>query len=500
VISLARRLRRIGCRSLLCFVAAASLHAAQSSTGVVNSITAALRARDFDRALELARAAKAQSPHDAQILTLEGMAFSGLGKNQEALSAYDAALTVSPDYLAALEGAAQIEYQAGNDHAVALLERIVRIRPGDSTSHAMLAVLAYRHGDCRTAVEHFRASEGLLFSRKVALEQYGFCLIRLNRAKQAVPLYQRLQEADPKNPRARLRLGTALYLAGQSQAALAALQPVLDDGQVDPDVLDVASSAYEASGNTPRAADLLRRAIVRRPDNPKYYLDFATLCFDHASFRVGIDMLNAGLQKLPNSAPLYLARGILYIQLGDVDQGQADFQHADRLDPQQAFASESKSLAELQTGDSEEALANVRAELKERHDDAFLYYLLAEILDRQGATPGSPQFQQAVRAANRALELQPDLTEARDLLGGLYLKSGELTKAADECRLALRYDASDQVALYHLTQALRKSGNRGEISELLKRLATLREDSRKREALRNRYKLVEIPDSQDTKP
>jgi tetratricopeptide (TPR) repeat protein len=500
VSSVPLRLPMIMRRSLLCLVAAACLQAAQSPTGVVNAITTALHAKDFGRALTLARAAKVQSPRDVQILTLEGMALSGLGRNQEALAAYDAALGASADYLPALEGAAQIEYETGNDRAVSLLDRIVRLRPEDSTSHAMLAVLAYRRGDCKTAVEHFRGSGGLVFSQKVALEQYGFCLIRLNRANEAIPLYRRLQEAEPQNPRARLRLGAALYLAGKSQQAIRALQPALDDPDVDPDILDVASSAYEMSGNTLQAVQLLRRAIVRRPDDPKYYLDFATLSFDHASFRVGIDMLNVGLRQLPDSAPLYLARGILSVQLGDLDRGQADFERVDRLDPEQAFGSESESLTKLQAGNLGEALANVRAQLRDHHDDAFLHYLLAEILDRQGAPPGGPQFREAVRSANRALELRPNLVQARDLLSGLYLKSGELAKATEECRLALRYDASDQVALYHLTQSLRKSGDRAELSGLLQRLAALREDSRKQEAARNRYKLVEIPDGKDQEP
>jgi HEPN domain-containing protein len=45
--------------------------------------------------------------------------------------------------------------------------------------------------------------------------------------------------------------------------------------------------------------------------------------------------------------------------------------------------------------------------------------------------------------------------------------------------------------LYHLIQALRKSGRTDDIPELLKRLADLRMEGTKEEAEHNRYKLVE---------
>jgi len=45
--------------------------------------------------------------------------------------------------------------------------------------------------------------------------------------------------------------------------------------------------------------------------------------------------------------------------------------------------------------------------------------------------------------------------------------------------------------VYHLIQALRKTGNKSELPELLKRLADLRREATKQEEQRNRYKLIE---------
>lgn len=463
---------------------------AQTSSDI-DSITAELRSRDYEQALQLARSSLQQSPNDAKVLTLEGLALSGLDKPREALTSYNAALKISPDYLPALEGAAQIEYKADSNRASALLNRILKIRPDDPTAHAMLGVISYKDRHCKQAVEHFRASGQLIYSQRAALEQYGFCLVSLGQVQDAIPLYQAVLSQAPGDETAGLHVAAAQILADQPKDAIATLQPLLAKEDVSSKTLDLAATAYEKSGDTPRAVELLRKAIVITPDDPKLYLDFSTLCFDHSSFNVGIDMLNAGLQRLPRAAPLYLARGILYIQLAMYDKGEADFETAERLDPRQTFSSESESLAKMEQNRGDDALATVRARLNTHPNDPVLLYFLADALTREGAQPGSPEFKEALSAVSRAVLLKPDFTLAHDLLGSLYFKEGEMGKAIEQCRVALRADPKDEEALYRLIQALRKSGNTSETAELLKRLADLREEDRNTEAARNRYKLVE---------
>lgn len=482
---------------------AVSLGAAQNSGDGANAIAAALRSKDYEQALQLARSSLKQSPNDAKLLTLEGIALSGLGNAHDALMAYDGALKVSPDYLPALEGAAQIEYNAGSSRATPTLNHILKIRPDDPTSHAMLAVISYKDHDCKRAVEHFRASGQLIFSQRAALEQFGFCLVSLGQVKDAIPLYEAVVSQDPSDQQARLHLADAQVLAGEPNDAITTLQPLLTRQDPGSDALDLASAAYEKSGDTPHAVELLRQAIVTTPDNPKLYLDFSSLCFDHSSFDVGIDMLNVGLSRLPRSAPLYLARGILYIQLAKYDKGEADFETAERLDPRQTFSSESESLAKIEQNQGDNALAAVRSRLETHPNDPVLLYLLADSLTRGGAQPGSPQFKEALNAANKAVALDPDLTEARDVLSNLYLKERDLPRVIEQCKIALRTDPKDEEALYRLTQALRKSGKTTEIPELLKRLAALQQADRTEEQTRNRYKLVEptasSPSPQDQK-
>jgi len=463
-------------------------------------IESALRSGQFEQAIELIHAALQQSPKDAKLLTLEGLALSQTGKQKEALDAYNAALTLSPNNLAALEGAAQLEYEAKSKRAIALLNRILAIDPKNETSHAMLAALAYQAHDCATAVKHFHESESAVTAQPAALRGYGACLMRLRRAGEAVSIFEKLASITPNDPHAPYNLAVAQLEADQSQNALATLQPLMAHDSPDADVLALASEAYEKVGDTPHAVETLRQAILANPANAKYYLDFATLSYNHNSYQVGIDVIDAGLKELPKSAELYVARGILYIQLGQYDKGGADFEAAHKLDPSQASASLAQGLAQMQESKLDQALKTVEAQLAQHPNDSFLHYLKAEIISRNGAPAGSEAFKAAVASASRAVQLKPDFTLARNVMGSLYLKSGQVDKAIEQSREAIRYDPSDEVALYHLMQGLRRTKDpEGELPALTKRLAAAREQSKQREASESRYRLYE-PDAQQSEP
>jgi tetratricopeptide (TPR) repeat protein len=366
------------------------------------------------------------------------------------------------------------------------------LRPAEPTSHAMLGVMAYKEHDCVAAVDHFRQARAVLASQPLALEAFGACLMARQQADQALPVFEQLLTMRPADSHARYNLAVVQFEAKQSKQAIETLQPLLEQQNPDTDTLDLASAAYEETGDTPRAVGLLRQAIVVSPRTAKYYVDFAALSYKHESYQVGVDMVNAGLLLLPEVATLYVARGILYIQMGNFEGGQKDFETANKFDPGQASAAVAEGLAQLQQSNLDEALETVREQLKAHPGDSFLHYLKAEVLTQKGLDAGSPEFGEAVEAAAQAVRLKPDFVLARDVLGNLYLKAGQNEQAIEQSRLALRDNPSDQVATYHLLQALRKTkDSRNEIPGLVKKLAALREQSQKPDGVGVRYRLYE---------
>jgi len=217
----------------------------------------------------------------------------------------------------------------------------------------------------------------------------------------------------------------------------------------------------------------------------------AALAATHQSVQVGINAVNDGISLQPNAAPLYFARGVLYVQLADYEKAQGDFEKAYELDPRQSLSVAAQGLMAMHQNDPAGALAGVREKLARQPDDPILLYLEADILAQEGAEPGSPDFEAALRAAKKAVALRPSLGAAHGVLAKLYLESGQYAEAVMRARKAMEIDPDDQGSLYRLVQALRKSGKNDEIPALLKRLAVLRQQAASHTREQNRYKLVE---------
>jgi tetratricopeptide (TPR) repeat protein len=476
-----------------------SLAFSQTPASTTEPISAALRARDFDKAVELSRAALRQAPNNPQLWTLQGIAFASKSDNKQALAAFQQALRISPNNIAALAGAAQIEYQTGSQGAVPLLNHLLQLRPEDPTAHAMLAVLEYRKGNCAAAVPHFEKAGQLLDSQLDAIHAYATCLVRLKRLDDAVVTFQRAVAIRPENPQERHLLASIQLMSQKPQDALATLQPLLGNENVSADTLQLASRAYEDIGDTPQAVSTLRQAILLEPRNTSLYLDFANICFAHESFQVGVDVITEGLSLQENADDLYVARGVLYVQLAQYDKAEADFEKAYELNPNQSLSTAAQGLAAVQANDLDHALESIQTKLARKPNDPLLLYLQADVLSQKGADPGTPEFQLAMRSAKKAVTLQPGLAAARAVLAKLYMRTGQYQQAIDQCRKALVSDPKDQTAVYRLIQALRKTGQKQEIPQLLARLAQLREQATKEERDRYRYKLF-VEDKAESQP
>jgi tetratricopeptide (TPR) repeat protein len=465
---------------------------AQNAGNSISTIESQIRSQQYDQALSTLKTALRQSPGDHRLWTLEGICFALQGNDAGALAAFDHALRISPDYTPALRGEVQILYKTGNTRAIPLLKMLLKSDPSDTTAHEMLAELEQRAGNCQAAVAHFELSRNAIADHPASLEAYGYCLSKLGRTADAIPVFRQLIPLLPGRTYPSYDLAVLLAATHDNQGAIEVLQPFLTADQTDPDLLSLASQAYEAIGDTPRAVALQHQAIVADPSDATNYVLFAILCLTHDSFQVGIDMLNAGIKRIPGDSSLYLSRGILNVQLGEYDKAEADFKMAEQLDSTHTIAAYAGDLATLQRDDPARALAQVRQQLKTHPRNPQLRLLLANLIMTRGPDPQSPEFKEAMHDASVAAEAQPDLVDAHNQLASMYMKLGQYDQAVKECRTALKYDPSNESALYHLILSLRHTGEKSDdLKPMVERLAELHRQSLKRETDRKRFRLVE---------
>jgi tetratricopeptide (TPR) repeat protein len=213
---------------------------------------------------------------------------------------------------------------------------------------------------------------------------------------------------------------------------------------------------------------------------------------------VGIDLVSAGIARLPDEASLHLARGILYLETGEYEKSGADFDLAETLDPALPLGSAARALAKLDLHQSTEAERLARAQLANHPDDPDLNYVLAESIRNQGPPPGSEELKEAEAAAEKATRLQPKSAGARLVLSRLYMENGKFDEAVAQAEEAVKLAPENVTVMYNLILATNRSGRTDQLPRLIKKLEEIKQlSAQKREQLR-RFGLAEKPREGDS--
>jgi serine/threonine-protein kinase len=245
-----------------------------------------------ERGMAAIERALALRPDHAEAWRYLGGTLISLGRDAEALAAFERALEIDPTDVAGHNGVARIHFILRGDfaRAVPAYERALAVNPRSGWSALQLAHCATLIGDfakaeaaARRATElqqsylsgrtglvvvgafmrlgHVFAAQG---RHREALDEYAREIEWLRQVDHAlrgrlfIELYQRIGEAH-------LRLGDAAGAAAALDLALEAWERRLRSGADDPGSPYYAACAYALRGDTRQALACLERAAVRRP-------------------------------------------------------------------------------------------------------------------------------------------------------------------------------------------------------------------------------------------
>ena len=131
----------------------------------------------------------------------------------------------------------------------------------------------------------------------------------------------------------------------------------------------------------------------------------------------------------------------------------------------------------MQNGQTAKAVEVLRGE-RARATDHVVPYILAVALLRSGIEAQSPAALEAVDALRASVRARSDFAPARSELGRLLLKRDELDAAIAELEKAAELDPDGTSALYTLSLAYRRKGEREKAQELLARVSRLNAQER----------------------
>ena len=404
--------------------------------------------------------------------------------------------------------------QSRNDLAIPILEKLLGETPRDLKARNLLGIALLNSGRREEAAAQFRRAWELDASFYPALKNLAIAELALARRTEAREHFQQVLKLAPDDAVTHLNLAEidfaaqryadalahnkrcgGLYLKDKEvalrvlRAAVESRNPAAAEGmaaQMDkaPEALRLLARSCEHAGDTQRAYDTLREASRIDPGDESVYLDLMSLCVEHRTWDLALQVAEAALDRLPKSFRVRIQRGAVFALMSEMDKAEREFAEAARLAPDEVVPAVSLALARVQLDRVPEALAGLRACRGAHPKD----YLTARILGETLAQGGEET--EAIQALEDAARLGPREAAPRLLLGKLLARRGELAGAAREMEAALKLQPGDTSAQYQLATIYRKSGDLKRADELFEKVGNARAEDPQNTAGRNLLEVI----------
>jgi tetratricopeptide (TPR) repeat protein len=249
-----------------------------------------------------------------------------------------------------------------------------------------------------------------------------------------------------------LRVAAVLNSNARYEATITVLEGLAN---LDSDGRLLLAEAYDKKNLPERAYAMYSQALDASPDDQDVYTALAAFASAHRNNRFGLEVLEKGLQRQPQSAQLLLHKGLLTALEGNRSDAEENLKSAAAADPKWSVPVFALGVLQLEAGRVEEAVTTFRRAIRDFPQEHRSYYFCALALSRTPKAGGKEQIQ----LLQKAVELQPEDGRARTLLGQSYIGAGRLKEGITELERAVRTDPSNGTALYQLSLAHRKAGN-----------------------------------------
>ncbi|HXF14821.1 MAG TPA: tetratricopeptide repeat protein [Terriglobales bacterium] len=303
--------------------------------------------------------------------------------------------------------------------------------------------------------------------------QQGTALTRSGKFAEAIPHLVASRGRVANNYAASFNLALCYVATGQSQRAIPVLTDLRASGHENTAVNNLLAQAYIGDSQDDKALDATRRAAGLSPSNEKLYMFVADACMAKQNYALGLQIVDLGLNNLPNSARLHFERAMFLSLLDQFDNAKKDFELARSLAPDSDIAFLAAAQESMFEGNIAEAVRVARDGISKGHENFMLLTLLGEALLRSGIAPGQPEFEEARRALEKAVSQRADYANSQLTLGKLYLMEGQLNDAIIHLEAARQLNPDNTAIYSNLATAYRKQGKNSQAHDVLEMLAKL---------------------------
>jgi len=457
---------------------------------------AALKENRMEDALAEFTAAEREHPENARIRNFRGILLVQTGKNAEAAAEYQEAIRLDPQMEDAYRNLGFLRWTERKlGQAREALGRAVELSPDDSFAHYYLGrveldaqqferafhelelsgqplpaepdfliqvatgyVALGRHADARKVLEQLKNSR-LNDAQSVGVASL---LVSIHENASAIKILRTLKENHGGGlaPWLQFDLALAYLLSGSyAEAAGEGLAYANAVRSAGPESVESArawsligiAKAHLSHGE--ESVEALREAAKFAPREEEHWLNLTRELMELSRFPEAVTETQNGLASNPKSYALRLRLGAAYLAAGRYEESETIFRDLVTAGDPLPLGYVGLAQVLLRTGRAEEAAAEL-ADAERKLGAKFLLSYFHGLALARAAKP-----EEALAAFQRAVQLDPNNSEAHASLGKTQLTLGRAKEAIPELLEALRLEPGNSQAKRLLSQAYRRAGD-----------------------------------------
>jgi len=322
------------------------------------------------------------------------------------------------------------------------------------------AVALEQQGKFAEAADAWRAVTESNSRDAAAFASLGVVLSKQEKYAEAAQAYKEALALNPELPGVQLNLGLAEFKQGHFQLATAPFSKVLANDPRNVQARTLLGMTYYGAGRFTDAIKHLRAAAEADPSNPELRQVLAQSCLRAKNYSCAFEEFKSILQQNPDSAAAHILLGEALDGLDKTGDAVAEFQAAAKIapgepdlhfglgylywklrryedagrefgaelavDPNHALALAYLGDMALKNNDTEKAASLLEMSIQQKKDVRIAY------LDLGAARMYQKQYLAALKALQRAVELDPTQPDAHYRLGRVYQALGNSAEAERE--------------------------------------------------------------------
>lgn len=346
------------------------------------------------------------------------------------------------------------------EKAEAQLKLAVQLKPDSAMARTNLGTSLLRSGKAALAVEQFRAALKLEPQSYDANHNLGELYIQMGKVADALPLLERAHEIDPSSYDNGYDLAMTDYLLGHLGEARQLVESILKK-QNTGELHNLLAKIEEKDGKFVAAVNEYERAAHMEPSEDNLF-DWGSEMLLHRTYEPAIAVFEQATQRYPQSPRLLIGLGLTLYSRGKYDEAVQALLKAADLNPSDPrcylFLSKAYDSAPNQ---AEEVIQRFRRFAELQPGNALAHYYLAMSLWKgKRAEDASVDLQKIEGLLRKSVALDDTLPEAHVQLGNLYAGQHLYDKSITEYKRALELDPNLSDAHYRLGTDLVHTGQK----------------------------------------